>query len=75
MKGFANEGTSTQTHMAKAAYLRQRGAFAFENMVYKKGNQWMGKLRNGSTCTFCMKGLRKDKIITVNTRIITVWPD
>jgi hypothetical protein len=26
MKGFANEGTSTQPHMAKAAYLRQRGA-------------------------------------------------
>ena len=25
MKGFTNEGTSTQPHMAKAAYLRQRG--------------------------------------------------
>lgn len=25
MKGFANEGTSTQPHKAKAAYLRQRG--------------------------------------------------
>jgi len=25
IKGFANKGTSTQSHMAKAAYLRQRG--------------------------------------------------
>jgi hypothetical protein len=25
MKGFANKGISTQSHMAKAAYLRQRG--------------------------------------------------
>ncbi len=25
MRGFNNEGTSTQPHMAKAAYLRQRG--------------------------------------------------
>ncbi len=25
MKGFANKGTSTQPHMAKAAYFRRRG--------------------------------------------------
>jgi len=49
--------------------------YAFENMRYFEGNQWIGILRNGSTCTFCMKGLKKDKIITLNTRVITVWPN
>ncbi|WP_304064861.1 hypothetical protein [Pedobacter glucosidilyticus] len=30
MKGFANKGTSTQPHMAKAAYLRQRRASMYD---------------------------------------------
>jgi hypothetical protein len=31
IKGFANKGTSTQPHRAKAAYLRQRGAVNVRN--------------------------------------------
>ena len=49
--------------------------YAFGNMIFRKGNQWEGTLRNGRTCTFCMKGLKKDKVITANTKVITIWPD
>ena len=38
MKGFANEGTSTHTHMTKAAYLRQRGVNIKNKLMIMKGS-------------------------------------
>lgn len=36
MKGFANEGTSTQPHKTKAAYLRQRGSYQLDIVSFSE---------------------------------------
>ncbi|ADY51105.1 hypothetical protein Pedsa_0524 [Pseudopedobacter saltans DSM 12145] len=52
MKGFANEGTSTQPHKTKAAYLRQRGELC---LIYMKVEPLTDILSNFNTMMGILK--------------------